>query len=355
MDKMTSLERVMTTVHHQIPDRVPTDLHNFLNTVEYAGYPLAQALQSGEMMAEAQLKFWREFGHDALLVENGVIAEAQACGCDVEYFDDRPPRVAGHILAESLDKVDELEVPDPFTTFPMSELLKAVRILVEEIGDEVYIMGRSDQGPVALAMALRGYEQFVVDLALHENTDAIIRVIEYATKVHIRYGQAMKEVGAHGTSMGEAGVDIIGPNLYREFANQYDRQVVAAVGGPDFPFALHICGDATKILPDMVATGAQILELDYKTDMREAKRLMQGKTTFLGPVNPELIYMAKSTDEVEAAVREALEILAPGGGLILGPGCALGLGNPTDNIHALVESAKKYGVYNADGTLKGTH
>ncbi len=352
MERMTSLDRVMATIHHQIPDRVPTDLHNFLSAIEFADFPLSQALQSGEMMAAAQLRFWQEFGHDMLLVENGVVAEAQACGCVVEYFDDRPARVAEHVLANDLNDVSKLEIPDPFTTFPMSEMLKAIHLLVEEIGDHVYIMGRSDQGPLALAMALRGYEQFVVDLALREELDAIYQVIEYATQVHIRYAQAMKEVGAHGTSMGEAGVDIIGPHLYREFANKYDQQVIQSVGGPDFPYALHICGDSTRILPDMITTGAQILELDYKTDMHQSKRLMQGKTTFLGPVNPELIYIARSTDKVEAAAKEAIEILAPGGGLILGPGCALGLGTPMDNIHALVESAKKYGVYNADGTLK---
>ena len=276
MGEMTSLDRVMTTIHHQIPDRVPTDLHNFLSTIEFAGLPLSQALQSGEMMAEAQLKFWREFGHDMLLVENGVVAEAQACGCAVEYFDGTPARVAGHILAGGLDKVEELEVPDPFTTFPMNEVLKAIQILAREVGDRVYIMGRSDQGPAALAMALRGYEQFVLDLALREELDAIHRVIEFATKVHIRYAQAMKEAGAHGTSMGEAGVDIIGPHLYREFGWPYDCRVIETVGGPDFPYALHICGDSTRILPDMISTGAQILELDYKTDMHQAKRLDDG-------------------------------------------------------------------------------
>ena len=352
MAQMTSLERVMTTIHHGIPDRVPTDLHNFLSAIELAGLPLGEALQSGEMMAEAQLRAWREFGHDMLLVENGVVAEAQACGCVIEYFEKTPARVAGHVLADGLAKVDELRVPDPFKTFPMCEVLKAVKILVDEIGDRVYIMGRSDQGPAALAMALRGYERFVLDLALREDVDAIHRVIDYATRVHIRYAQAFKQVGAHGTSMGEAGVDIIGPRLYREFGFPYDCRVMQAVSGPDFPYALHICGDSTRILPDMVATGAQILELDYKTDMRQAKTLMAGKTTFLGPVNPELMWVSKTPEPVEEAAREAIEVLAPGGDFILGPGCALGLGTPAENIHALVDAAPKYGIYNPDGTLK---
>ena len=108
MEEMTSLDRVMTVVNHEIPDRVPVDLHNFLTTIAYAGFPMAEALQSGEMLAAAQLKFWRDFGHDMLLVENGVAAEAGACGCEVEFYDDRPPRVAGHVLANGLEKIDEL-------------------------------------------------------------------------------------------------------------------------------------------------------------------------------------------------------------------------------------------------------
>lgn len=49
--------------------------------------------------------------------------------------------------------------------------------------------------------------------------------------------------------------------------------------------------------------------------------------------------------EVEDGCREAIEIMAPGSGFILGPGCALGTETPADNIHALVESAQKFGVY----------
>jgi uroporphyrinogen decarboxylase len=352
MESMTSLERAMATIQHRIPDRVPVDLHNFLVTIAYANFPMAKALQDGEMLAEAQLIFWRDFRHDVLLVENGVCAEAQACGCDVEYFDDGPPRVVGHILASGLDKVDQLAVPDPWTAPGTRVVLKAVQVLKRELGDQVYIMGRADQGPAALAAALRGYEQFIVDLAQEQEPEAIARLLAFCVQVQRRYMLALKDAGAHGTSMGEMGVDIIGPRLHRAFAHPYDRQVISGIGTPDFPIALHICGDATRILPEMIATGAQILELDYKTDKEIAKNALRGKAAFLGPVNPELIWVAGSPMEVEDAAREALNVLAPGGEFILGPGCALGHTTPADNIHALIETAWKYGLYNAEGSLK---
>jgi uroporphyrinogen decarboxylase len=351
MQHMTSLERTMATIRHRIPDRVPVDLHNFLSTITYAGFSMAQALQDGEMLAEAQIRFWRDFRHDVLLVENGVVAEAGACGCVIEYPDDGPARVSEHILAGGLEKVADLAVPDPWISPGTSVVLKAVQVLRRELGDQVYIMGRADQGPAALAAALRGYEQFIIDLAQNEHTEAIARLLGFCVQVQRRYMTALRDAGAHGTSMGEMGVDIIGPRLYRVFAHPYDRQVISGIGSLDFPVALHICGDATRILPEMVATGAQILELDYKTDKEAAKSALRGKATFLGPVNPELIWAAGAPSEVEDAARQALEVLAPGGEFILGPGCALGHTTPADNIHALIETAWKYGVYNSDGTL----
>ena len=349
---MNSLERCLAVIHHQIPDRVPVDLHNFLTTVHYAGFPMGRALQDGEMLAEAQLMFWKDFRHDMLMVENGVIAEACACGCRVEYYDDGPPRVSGHILAGGLEKITELQVPDPFTTQPMCEVIKAVRILVNELGNRVFVMGRADQGPGALALALRGYERFVMDLAVNEQPELIHQVLDYCVKVQTRYALAFKEAGAHGTATGGLGLSLLSPRIYRQIEHPYERRFIQAVNAPDFPVALHICGDATLILPEMVATGASILELDYKTDMHTAKQVLKGKAVFLGPVNPELIWVAHNPQEVADAALEAIRVLAPGGEFILGPGCALGYDTSSDNIHALIETAWKYGEYNTDGSLK---
>ena len=349
---LTHLERTLTTIHHQIPDRVPVALHNFLVTVSYANYPMMDALRDGEMLADAQIKFWKDFRHDVIMLENGVIAEAEACGCKAIYSNDQPPRIVEHILAQDLEKIDELKIPDPYTAFPMNEMLKATNILANEIGTQVYIMARADQGPVALAAALRGWDQLIVDLMAGEQLGLIYKLLDFCVKVQTRYMTALREQGAHGTSLGEAGVDIIGPRLFRQFAFPYDKVLIPSVGSLDFPVALHICGDSTLILNEMVATGAQILELDYKTDPFFAKRAMQGKCTFLGPVNPELIWSAETPSIVEDSARQALEVLAPGGEFILGAGCALGSNTNSDNIHALVETASKYGIYRSDGTLK---
>ncbi len=47
--------------------------------------------------------------------------------------------------------------------------------------------------------------------------------------------------------------------------------------------------------------------------------------------------------------RPAVEVLAPGGGLILGPGCALAATTPPENIDKLVTCARVYGRYSSCG------
>src|SRR5512134_315702 len=88
---MNSVERTWTVLTGGIPDRVPVDFANFMMTAYASGLPFPEFMQSGEAMAEGQLKAWREFGHDLLILENGTVALAQACGCAVEYLPDSAP------------------------------------------------------------------------------------------------------------------------------------------------------------------------------------------------------------------------------------------------------------------------
>jgi uroporphyrinogen decarboxylase len=47
-----------------------------------------------------------------------------------------------------------------------------------------------------------------------------------------------------------------------------------------------------------------------------------------------------------------LALMGLGGGFIIGPGCALPADTPVENVQALMECARREGVYGADGRLK---
>jgi MtaA/CmuA family methyltransferase len=306
---------------------------------------MSEIFSDGELLAEAMLQAWREFGHDMILLENGTACNAQACGVEVVYRDDAAP-AAHRPVINRLEDVANLEVPEPETTFPMSEIIKATRILSKEIGDEAWIVARADQGPMDLAAQLIGIQELMLAIALEEQPEEIHALLDYARRVATRYAFALIEAGGRSTSIGEpiAGPDMLSPRHYRKYPFIHERKMVDELKSKGIVLANHICGNTIPIAEDFVATGAQILEIDHKTDMEKIKDVARHKTCLLGPIDTS-VFLTGSPSDVEDACREAINVLGPDGGFILGPGCALDPNVPDDNIHALVEAAKKYGKY----------
>lgn len=343
-EEYNSIERTIRTLAFQPVDRVPVDLHNFMVTPRFMDVKdFADFFRNGEAMAEGQIKAWKRYGHDVLLIENGTAALAEACGVEVIYQEDSAP-VASQPAISNLDEVKNLVVPDPYKDPLLSELLKATRIVVEEIGDQAYVIGRGDQGPFSLACEIRGMSEFLLDLALGEELDKVHQLLEFCLDVSERYCLAQIEQGAHATSIGDSpsGPDVISPDYYRQFAYPYVEKLAKRLKEKDVTLAYHICGNATPIIDDMVNSGADIIEIDQKSDQVSVKKSAAGKATLLGPVDPSDVMAYGTPEMVEEKCLEALENLSPDGGFILGPGCALPPITPDENIDAMIEVAKKY-------------
>jgi MtaA/CmuA family methyltransferase len=342
---MSPLERVGATIALHEPDRVPVVLHDFQVAAAASGLTMSEVYRDGALLADAMIAAWREFGHDVIDLELGTHCNAEACGVEARYREGSPP-VAGCPILSSLAEVAGLEVPDPYVTFPMSEMLKATRILARELGDKAWICAEADQGPMSLAAQLRGMTELMMDIASGEEEDLIDALLDYARRVVTRYAYALVESGARSTSVGEspAGPAMISPRHYRRYPWAHERRMVSEMKEHGIIMHLHICGATALITDDFIATGAQVLEVDHKTDARRLKEATAGKTCLLGNIDTNLLALGKP-DAVEAACRELIDICKPGGGFILGPGCDIAPATPAANLHALVEAARKWGSY----------
>jgi len=344
---MNSIERTTLAIQHKLPDRVPVDLPNFMVTARRMGASdFADFFRDGEAMAEGQIESWKRFGHDVITIENGTAALASACGVSVVYQSGSAP-VATEPAIHSLDEVDKLKLPDPYKDPLLRQMLAATRIVVQEIGKQAFIKGRGDQGPFSLACEIRGMAQFMLDLALGEQPDKIHQLLDFCRQASYRYCLAQIEQGAHATSIGESpsGPDLLSPRYYRKYAWPYVKQLTDDLRAKGVILSYHICGNATPIVEDMVASGAHALELDQKADMPRCKAAAQGKAAIIGPVDPSAVMATGTPKDVAEKSREAIKMLAPGGGFILAPGCALPPSTPDENIDAMIETARTYGVY----------
>lgn len=347
MVELTSVERCQTVLAGGVPDRVPVCLLNFMPAAAQAGLSLRDYCTDGDAMAEAHIAAWERFGHDMIDLENGVAALASAVGCGVGFeADDAPPWVVAPAL-QRIEEVDQLRPIDPMRDGLLPEMLKATRLISAQLGDRAFLLAEADQGPFSLATQIVGVEALLMALTDPDKEGFVRRLLDYATQQVIRYARALIEAGAHMTGMGDsiAGPDVCSPALYRRSAWPYERRVVEALVTDGARIGLHICGDATAILGDMVGTGSQLLAVDYKVDRAAAKAATRGSTALIGTVDPSGVMARGTPDEVRAAARSDLDLLAAGGGFILAPGCALPYDTPEANMRALVETAQTHGRY----------
>ena len=346
MKEMTSLERVQAVLNGQVPDRLPVIPQSFMFSAKTAGYHIGEINRSPAKMAESHRISQEKYGYDGCIIDVDDATLAEACGAKVNFRDNDVASVDERNPAlKDLSEIDSLHMPDPLKDGRICEWLETTERLMDMVGDHVFVMGRADQGPFSLLCLLRGAQNLMMDLMIKD--EATIRhALEWATEAHICFARAQLQVGAHATSMGDAyaGPNLISPALYRKFGFPYEKKVVDALQDLNGAYAIHICGNATKIVEDMGKTGAEILEIDWKTNMGEARKVVPDNVVLMGNINPSDPMFLGEPDTVRAQAKEIIES-TKGKGIILSSGCALGEGTKEENMRALVESAKLYGTY----------
>ena len=295
--------------------------------------------KNGEAMANSQIDLWDNFRHDAILLENGTAALAEALGCGVIYRKDQPPAVCGPLL-QDISEVDRLKRLPEINDCPiLCENLKATGILAKQLGNNVFIMGRGDQGPFSLAALLLGMDKLLIEIAIGEKNDKVHKLLNYCTDFIIKYCSEQIKHGAVCTSIGDstAGPDVVSPEIYEEFALPYEKRIVDAVHEIGGLFSLHICGNATMIADKMILTGADILEIDEKTDLTVAKSVAKRNAAMFGQVSPNIIRTGRPEDVKNEAVKNIC-MMGKETGFILGAGCAMASDTPDENIYAMFDA-----------------
>jgi len=108
-----------------------------------------------------------------------------------------------------------------------------------------------------------------------------------------------------------------------------------------FPFAEGRYGARLDIIKEMPRSG--VLWSFEDIDMARAKKVLGGTACIAGNVPSSVLY-TKSPREVKDYCRRLIETCAPGGGYILTGAAGMNEGNP-DNLRAMMEAAREYGVY----------
>jgi uroporphyrinogen decarboxylase len=215
---------------------------------------------------------------------------------------------------------------------------------MDRFGNEVYVRGNCEQAPFSLASMIRGTDGWFMDLLDPGNNALAHRLLEYCTAITTQFVELMAGTGVHMVSNGDsvAGPEMVSPAIYRHFALPYERKVIQRAHDLGLPYILHICGNAGLILDDMMTSGADGLELDYKTDQRRAHKVMRDRAVFIGNVDPSGVLAMGTIEDVERETGDLLRVFADTPRFVLNAGCAIPPITPPENIRVFVKTARLF-------------
>ncbi len=187
-------------------------------------------------------------------------------------------------------------------------------------------------GPLTLAGYLMGAEELLVGMV--EQPELVHRVLAGITEILVDWHRAGAEAGGDFLWVAEPMAVLISPQHFRTFV----LPCLRALFTPEAPAGfLHIPGDTTYLLNDLVATGAQCLSLDAPVGMTRALATVPEHVVLLGDIDAFLL-LEGTRAEVERAVEQLHRDIAGAPNVIISSGGGINAQTPYENIAALFAS-----------------
>jgi uroporphyrinogen decarboxylase len=284
---------------------------------------------------EVSLQPFERFGPDAVILFSDILVPVRAMGAQVEMADSGPK--LARPVRSSADAV-ALRGFDPAreTRFVL-DILSALR---RSVGESAALLGFAG-APWTLASYLvegGGSKTFSVIKAMISRDPHALRVL--LTKLSGMVGEYLEaqiEAGADAVQLFDTWAGELSPSEYREFALPYVRDAISRLRRLGKPVIYFVNGMA-GILDLAGQTGADVLSIDWRCPLDEARRRVPGRP-LQGNLDPALLL--GTPESVAARVPEILSETG-GDGHILNLGHGILPDTPIECVEAFYSAVRAF-------------
>ncbi len=389
---MNSRERMIASLEHRIPDRVPYDLAGchvtgihriaYQNLRRQLGLPethtvLADTIQQIVLPDDDLLERLKvdTRGLYPLTSHNWNVVGEDKGDCQ-EYRDEwgfvhqfapdsywwslvKSPMDAPMVTLEAIAK-------HPWPAAGLPERVAGLRqqaLAFRQAGKIVVLKGFC-AGLLEMGQRLRGMENFLCDVL--SDPESAKAVLDAFTKQKMEFWEmALEELGdvvdivVEADDYGTQESQLIPPETFRELFKPRYREIITLIkkklkekkgaGERGWVF-FHSCGNVRPILPDFIEIGVDILNPVHLNaagmDAVSLKKDFGKDITFWGGgVETQHILPHGSPEDVRDDVKRNLEVLMPDGGFVFNTVHNIQAEVPPQNIMAMWETLQEYGHY----------
>lgn len=377
---MSSRERVITTLEHREPDRVPlsmsitVDAYN--NLKKFLGIELDDNPSVGHwtdvsihpLVAEkfGLDVFWLRMGSPRTKVEQPKDPNQRRDEWGIEWTKIELPG-GGHYFEmthhplhnASIGDLEDYPWPDPYDPGRVENLAETLREVHEET--DFAILAKFGGAIFETAWYLRGMERFFMDLS--ENPEFVHALLRKLCDIQKGFdavgiqaaGKYVDILRLSGEDMGTQNGPMISLPMFRRIVRPYLAELwgfaknALLAQNPRAKIMLHSCGSIRTYIPDWIAMGLDVLDPIQPNakgmDPFELKRDFGAQLTFHGGIDAQYILPFGSPEEVRQATRTYIQALAPGGGYIVAPVHNVQGDVSPENLVAMRDAVEEFGYY----------
>ena len=236
-----------------------------------------------------------------------------------------------------IEKISVAQVCDK-----LSYVDKSLRILRKELGNETALIGFTGSPWTLATFMMEGASvpKYSRALALfREDPKTYFVLAEKLTAAVTAYLKMQVATGVDAVQIFDSHGGHLAATEFQDGSGRWMKQIISNLGGkvPVIQFSLGTHGN----WPDLIASGANVLGIDWQTALDEARQLIPPHIGMQGNLSPTLI--VEGTPEVVASeTTKILETMRGRPGHIFNLGHGLTPGAKLENIQSLVDTVKAF-------------
>jgi uroporphyrinogen decarboxylase len=253
-----------------------------------------------------------------------------------------------------LEDLETYPWPDPKAPGRLEGLRERIHHLYYKTD---YAIGATyvDNGPFEIALQLRGFEQFLVDMLLNQEfATALLRKVAEVekgwTEEYLNVVGEYIDIMQVGDDLGTQAGPLISPALYRKILKPVHKDLFKCIKHKTTAkIWFHSDGDVAPFIPDLIDAGIDILNpiqpVGPEMDATKLKEKFGDQISFHGGIDIQHVLNQDDPEVVEQEIQTKIQALAPGGGYILASTHHLQPDTKPEMIELMFTLARKYGKY----------
>ena len=299
-----------------------------------AKHAFLEVCKTPDLALEVSMQPFRRLGVDAVIVFSDILIPAEAMGLKLE-LGDAGPNLPEPVRSEA--DVGKLRIFDPERETGF--LMEAIRRIVREVGPTVPVLGFA-AAPWTLACYMvegRTKEGFAtVKNFLYGDPAAFGTLLFKIAQATVGYLKAQIAAGAAAVQLFDTWCGELSLTDYDTYALPAVREIITRIDS-EVP-VIYYTKASHHLLPAIARSGADVLSVDWRVNLREARETLGARIALQGNVDPAVLF--GPPEKIRQATLEAAASLG-GVGHILNLGHGILPGTPVENAQLFIETGQR--------------